>query len=152
MGEAGKGFAVVADEIRKLADQSKESAADIALIIAKLQEDTNNAVEAVGLLNNANKEQNTLVKETEIVFGDINRHVNEVSGEVSNSYEKINEITQFNEKIVGAISNISEVSEETTASSQEAAALSQEHINQLERAKQLVDELISISDGLKKYM
>jgi methyl-accepting chemotaxis protein len=68
VGEAGRGFAVVADEVRKLADQSKESAAHIARIVTQLQQDTNKAVDAVGTLNDASKEQSLLVKETEVVL------------------------------------------------------------------------------------
>ncbi len=36
-GESGKGFAVVANEIRRLADQSKESASQINALVADIQ-------------------------------------------------------------------------------------------------------------------
>src|SRR5690606_592575 len=36
-GEAGRGFAVVADEVRKLAQRTNDSAAEIQTIIAELQ-------------------------------------------------------------------------------------------------------------------
>jgi methyl-accepting chemotaxis protein len=39
-GEAGRGFAVVADEVRRLADRSKTSAADIAVIVEGAQTET----------------------------------------------------------------------------------------------------------------
>ena len=44
-GEAGKGFAVVADEIRKLAEESTASKAEIDQIVANLQGSTSDAVE-----------------------------------------------------------------------------------------------------------
>ena len=46
-GEAGKGFAVVAGEIKELANQSAQSADDIARRIEGIQEGTNNAVTAI---------------------------------------------------------------------------------------------------------
>ncbi len=39
-GEQGKGFAVVAEEVRKLAEQSSQSAEQISSLIAQIQEDT----------------------------------------------------------------------------------------------------------------
>lgn len=54
-------------------------------------------------------------------------------------------------KVVGDIANISATSKQTMAASEETAAISQNHINQPQKAKNLVNELISSSDGLKKY-
>jgi methyl-accepting chemotaxis protein len=46
-GEDGLGFAVVADEVRRLAERSKESAADIAKIVNTVQGETNASVMAM---------------------------------------------------------------------------------------------------------
>ena len=46
-GEDGLGFAVVADEVRRLAERSKESAADIARIVEGVQTETNATVMAM---------------------------------------------------------------------------------------------------------
>jgi methyl-accepting chemotaxis protein len=46
-GEAGRGFSVVAEEVRRLAERSKSSAADIASIIEGIQSETNATVMAM---------------------------------------------------------------------------------------------------------
>jgi methyl-accepting chemotaxis protein len=46
-GENGLGFAVVAEEVRRLAERSKTSAADIAQIVAAIQGETNATVMAM---------------------------------------------------------------------------------------------------------
>lgn len=46
-GEHGKGFAVVADEVRKLAEESKQSASQIVAITNEIQLDTRNVEDAV---------------------------------------------------------------------------------------------------------
>ena len=46
-GEDGLGFAVVADEVRRLAERSKESAADISNIVSTVQGETNATVMAM---------------------------------------------------------------------------------------------------------
>ncbi|MFZ2162494.1 MAG: methyl-accepting chemotaxis protein [Sideroxyarcus sp.] len=43
-GEHGKGFAVVASEIRKLADESKKSAEQTAMLVADVQKATNSSI------------------------------------------------------------------------------------------------------------
>ena len=43
-GEQGRGFAVVAEEVRKLAEQSSTSAAQIATLIGNIQRETERAV------------------------------------------------------------------------------------------------------------
>lgn len=46
-GEHGKGFAVVADEVRKLAEQSNQSAGQIVTLIKEIHDETKQAVEAM---------------------------------------------------------------------------------------------------------
>jgi methyl-accepting chemotaxis protein len=46
-GDEGRGFAVVAEEVRRLAERSKRSAADIAQIIESVQGETNSTVMAM---------------------------------------------------------------------------------------------------------
>ncbi len=46
-GENGRGFAVVADEVRRLAERSKTSAGDIAIIVDAVQGETNATVMAM---------------------------------------------------------------------------------------------------------
>jgi methyl-accepting chemotaxis protein len=47
-GEQGRGFAVVADEVRKLAQRTQGSTADIEHIVAKIRHDAKETVERVG--------------------------------------------------------------------------------------------------------
>jgi methyl-accepting chemotaxis protein len=48
-GEHGKGFAVVADEIKELAERTRSSTREIALVIRGVQDETHRAVEAISL-------------------------------------------------------------------------------------------------------
>jgi hypothetical protein len=66
-GEAGRGFAVVADEVRGLAERSKVSAAEIALIVNGAQTETNATVMAMD--QGAKSMQHSLVLLEEMMLG-----------------------------------------------------------------------------------
>jgi len=60
-GEAGKGFTVVASEIKDLANQSAESADDIASRIERIQNDTNSAVKVIDNVSDIINKINTSI-------------------------------------------------------------------------------------------
>lgn len=151
-GEAGKGFTVVADEIRKLATQSKESASSIAQIIKVLQEKADTAVEVVGKLRKENNEQHELIRNTQTIFTGILSRMQEVNVDVREINARIEEILLSNNRIVESIGGVSAVSEQTSASTQEASAMTDQNIHMAGVAKQLVNELIDTSAAMSKYV
>lgn len=92
-GEAGKGFAVVANEVKELAKQTSEATEDIIRKIAMIQDDTAQAVQAIGqvagIIRQINETQNAIasaVEEQSAMTGEISRNIAEVaagSGEIA---------------------------------------------------------------------
>ena len=77
-GEQGKGFAVVAGEIRKLADQSRDSASKINTLVTAIQSSINSTVMVT---DEGNKTANTgieVAKDTADVFKQIAEAINTV--------------------------------------------------------------------------
>ncbi len=151
-GEAGRGFAVVADEIRKLAAQSKDSVNDIDKIIHELQERADHSVEAVVKMNQVSAEQNELIMKTKKIFDQTILKMNDVNQNAISVNASINQILTSNNQIVDSISNISAVSQQTTANAEEVSAMTHKNIEQSKQAKQLVTELIETSQEMKKYI
>ncbi|NLY17556.1 MAG: hypothetical protein GX045_01035 [Clostridiaceae bacterium] len=56
-----------------------------------------------------------------------------------------------NNKIINSINEISAVSEETVANVEEADALTSENLNEANFVKELVSELICVSEKMDKY-
>ncbi|GBU26282.1 methyl-accepting chemotaxis protein [Fibrobacteria bacterium R8-3-H12] len=113
-GEAGKGFAVVAGEIKELANQSAQSADDIARRIEGIQTGTGEAVTVIGAVSDI------IVK--------INQSVDAISNHVGQQTKASNEIAsnvaQANtgaKRVAGAIGEVAKGSKDIARNAGEAA-------------------------------
>lgn len=151
-GEAGKGFAVVATEIRNLAAQSEDSAKEITTIVNTLREIVEVCFDEVERLRQANKEQATLISNTEEIFNQTILKVKSLNDNVTLVSEKTNNILSSNNEIVDSIQKISSSSEETMASLEETTAITNENSTRAAQTKALAKELLETSNQIKKYI
>ena len=133
-GEAGKGFSVVASEIRKLADQSMESANEIQKIIEEIVKNTKNAVETAQEADNIVQEQQVAVGDTTNAFRTMQKQMNVLMDELEGILKGVNDMDQTRSVTLMAIQEISAVAEETAAS---AADVSNVVTTQLEGVEEL---------------
>lgn len=108
-GEYGKGFAVVAEEVRKLAEQSKNSASEIAAMVLLIQTASGSAVKAITSGGEKVEEGLTQTTESLNVFHQIETSVDDVVQKV--------------ESVTIAISHIQEISSSVTESVQQVQSL-----------------------------
>jgi len=125
-GEAGKGFAVVASEVRKLSEQTADSAAQINKIIDIVQTHTAEAVSA------AEQGQADVFKGIEVIQ------------ELGESFE---EIVRAIEQISNEIEEMSAVSEEMSAGSEQVAASVEEMASTAKIASTYVDEVTASTEN-----
>ncbi|HRX15257.1 MAG TPA: methyl-accepting chemotaxis protein [Spirochaetota bacterium] len=151
-GESGRGFAVVADEISKLAEQSKMSAGEINHIVSDLQTTADRSLEAVDNLTRVNSEHSVYVQNTENILNSITQKMDEVNATVILVEKRINEILGSNDQIVESIMSISQVAEETSASSQLTTDMTKQNIHRSQKATELVSELMESSKMMDKYI
>ncbi len=151
-GEAGKGFAVVADEIRQLADQSKQSSTKIYTIINELNDTVKNCVEQIHSMKTANQEQNEFIVSSKNIYSHISDNTSKLSGNVKDVNSQIETIVESNESIIDSINKIAAVSEETAASSEEANAMANANLQNVEELMIKINEIISTADAMKEYV
>src|SRR5437868_9981074 len=120
-GEHGRGFAVVADEIRLLAERSTESTKRIATLVKSIQGDT---YEAVVAMEDSTQE---VVKGSQLA-DDAGRALNSIYTAVERQAQMIegiaraaNEQAQVSESVAIAMGQISEITQQTNAGTQEAS-------------------------------
>lgn len=120
-GEHGKGFAVVADEVRKLAEESKQSASRIENITRLIQDDT---AQVESSITNTVKKVNTgmnYIQEAQQTF-------DEIVGAVTQMTQHISEASASTEQISASIQEVSasinEMANSAEISSQQATSIS----------------------------
>jgi methyl-accepting chemotaxis protein len=149
-GEQGKGFAVVADEVRKLAEESKHSASQIAEMLSLIQHETRQVVE---IMENGNKlvtEGLNGTKETSHAFSQISQSVNEVSKKANEVTLSVTELASGSKQIVTFVENVNSITEKTAAASQESSAATEEQLATMEEVSASAESLAKLADDLQK--
>lgn len=106
-GEHGKGFAVVADEVRKLAEESKNSAESIVKLISTIQSDTEMVATSV-TSNISNVQEGVYI-------------ISNATDAFGNIYTSVDKMTSSLEEVTSTSEQMSAATEEVTASVEEIA-------------------------------
>ncbi len=154
-GEAGKGFAVVADEVRKLADQSRKSTEEINNMMESIQEESALAISSMEIMKKVSQEQNIAVDKTNSSFSDIANAIDFIVSKINDVNEAVIKMQTDKSEVISAIENISSVSQQTAASSEEVAATTENQlkiIDDMKIASESLNQLVKQLDNkLKKY-
>ncbi|MEB2281086.1 methyl-accepting chemotaxis protein [Lysinibacillus xylanilyticus] len=151
-GEHGKGFAVVADEVRKLAEQSQESAQQIFELIHGIQLETEQSV-------------NIMAKVTEDVQNGL-----QVSDEAITKFQvikasmdkitpKMEEVSSASEQMSASVQEVTAVTEDlafsaqgNAAASEDVAASTEEQLASMEEINASAQALAHMADELKQLI
>lgn len=114
-GEHGKGFAIVANEIRKLADQSQQSADQINILVADIQKAINETVMVTEAGTKTVKHGVAIAQRTEASFGQIKKATNQVV--LNNQQVSLNLKQQVSaiQQVVDAMEAINQGARETAS-------------------------------------
>lgn len=105
-GEHGKGFAVVADEVRKLAEQSKQSATQIVSLTAIIQQETKAVAESVDATVQSIDEGVTYVGSAQQSFTHIETEINEMTAHIQEVSASAEEMTASTEEVAASVNDM----------------------------------------------
>lgn len=148
-GEQGRGFAVVADQVRKLAEQSEQSANLIAEMAAGIQKDASSAVTTMKLSMNEVEEGTDIIGNAGHAFGEIRISVDSLAGQVQEVSGAVEEITAATDEIVESIRKVTQISETTASSTQHVSAASQEQMASVEQIASSASTLSTMAQALQ---
>ena len=151
-GEHGRGFAVVASEIQKLAEESNTSALQISKIIDNLLQESEETVRIMGEVDDIVREQKNKLEETKSIFELVTEGVQSTRKETESIERQASACDKSREQVMEVISNLSAISEENAASTQETNAGMEELDAQLIMLAEQSRELLALSVELENNM
>ncbi|NMM65947.1 methyl-accepting chemotaxis protein [Clostridium sp. P21] len=155
-GEQGRGFSVVAEEVRKLAEESGNSAKQINVLILEIQNEIASAVKSMNEGTNAVKQGIVVVKNTGESFqsilsavDDVSKQMQKTSNEVVETYNGTKEVVNSMNRIIEITKQSSEGTQNIAAATEEQSALMKEVANAAEVLSQMAMELERIFSKFK---
>ncbi|SFQ53627.1 methyl-accepting chemotaxis protein [Psychrobacillus psychrotolerans] len=147
-GEYGKGFAVVAEEVRKLAEQSKNSASEIESMVKLIQTASGSAVKAI--TTGGDKVEQGLAKTTESlhVFQEIETSVVDVVNKVElvtsaigQIQEMANSVTESAQQVQTIATHAADSASDTSAATEQQLAANEEISSNAQSLADLAEQL-----------
>lgn len=149
-GEQGRGFAVVASQIQKLAEQSNNSAQEIAEIINELISDAAKSVETMENVKTVIAQQDEHVKSTEESFQDVAAGIAKSISGIEEITVKTGKINEARSKVIDVVQNLTAIAQENAASSEETSASVTEVGNTMQEVAGEAKHLSGIANQLEE--
>ncbi len=149
-GEHGRGFAVVAEEVRKLAEQSRTQAGEVAAVVGKIAEDIARAVQAAEEAGARVAEQRAAGKDSLEHFLAIAQGASKINGLLGQIREEAKTVREQSERVNREVASIAALSQENASSAEEISAAAEEMSASAESISSYARNLVELMEKLKE--
>lgn len=149
-GESGRGFAVVAEQIRKLAEDSANSAEQIEGIVQELITNSEDGVAKMRDLSETSGVQAGRFDKTKASFDELKHEIESVSSASREIFDQTNSINNLKNGVSGVIEQLAAIAEENAASTQETSASMNTLTESIDRCKDETETLSTLSSELNE--
>ncbi|QOS99235.1 methyl-accepting chemotaxis protein [Brevibacterium sp. JNUCC-42] len=150
-GEQGRGFAVVANEVRKLADQSKQTADRIQEIIIRVTSLTQNASEVMKSKVYEDVKKGIIVtSEAREAFTNIQASTQHIVEQIHDVSAITEQMSASAEEVSASMHEIAQIAQGMAASSQGVTAASEEQLASMEEITSSASALTQMAEGMQR--
>lgn len=151
-GEQGKGFAVVADEVRKLAEQSSQSAEQITSLISQIQVDTKTTIQSMSTAKNEVDLGLNIVQNAGNSFGEIEVSINDLVNLFEEVFVSLKELKDNTDVINVSVMEVNSMAEEAAANTENVSAATEEQVASMEEIAASSSSLANLAESLQELI
>ena len=149
-GESGRGFAVVAEQIRKLSEDSANSATEIEAIVRELIENSEDSVVKMQDLKDGSAVQAEKLDSTKESFEGLKQEIEAVSNASKEIFTQTSSINKLKDGVSGVIEQLAAIAQENAASTQETSASMFTLTENIDKCKDETEVLAGLSSQLNE--
>ncbi len=149
-GESGKGFAVVAEEIRKLAENSAQSASEIDSIAMELMNNSKDSVTKMEELSSNAVFQHEKLNGTRQSFEGLKIEISSVSDTSKNIFEQTSKINDLKTDVSNVIEQLAAIAQENEVSTQETSVTMHSLTGSIDKCREETAVLSHLSENLNE--
>lgn len=149
-GEEGKGFAVVAAEVKKLAQRSSDSAAEVAELIRTVQSDVAEAGTTMVLNHTAVEAGVQALKLTGESFAAIVQATQSVATQIQESSSSAQQMAASSEEMAASMQEMDRISGHANELAQTISAATEEQLAEMEALSASADSLRDLASDLQR--
>ncbi len=149
-GEHGKGFAVVAEEIRKLSEQSNESAEEIKQIVEKVSSQTKEAANAIENAHSPIQEAVSNSQETKSQADEMVINIREVDDQIQTIASGAQQQSASTQEMESSLGEVMQVVEDTSSNAEAISAAAEEQTANLEEISANIKQIDEITTKLRR--
>lgn len=149
-GEHGRGFSVVAEEVRKLAEQSTLSSAQIEHIIVDIKTSLEEAISSMSTEKEVVQSGALAIQDAQNAFTRIKESTQVVNQQIQEVFAFSSELSQSSGMISQEVAQVASISQETTAQTEEVASSSSTQMISMQEINQSTEELSATAQDLQQ--
>jgi methyl-accepting chemotaxis protein len=147
--EHGRGFSVVTSEIRKLSNQTNESAQCITELISNIQMETKHAVDSIEEMSRELFKGIGASREVSELFGDIKLLVNDTTNRIREVSAATQRLSVYSKQIVQSMEQVSGISGMVASGTQNVTAATEEQLAFLQQNAAHAQTLSAMAEKLQ---